>query len=558
MSYVKHTGYFNSKIYLTCAVLLGIGEILVSTQAEAQPQILLSGNYTSTAASTQIPQLCTTHTAKFPSQWTWNTSQTLNQPRAATAADNLTPKIQQVRNGVVIATYSSFGSNTATCNPNLQVNGSANPQPAATSGCGPFGNVSHVDLYRLWQSGDTFLVYPAVYSGKQNNILVAPRAAYYQGPVAVPNNISIQGVTVNGIRPVILDALPAGDFASAQAPIYIWNGGVTGNNSSNITIENIDLAVDKNISFVGKAGIYSSGATNLSLIQMRVHGFEMAAGNTTGSNGIFIATSDTGTLTLNQIELFQNGGSSGPAHNIYVNASTVDPNFTVHMTNSWSHDAFYGHTFKSRATNNIIQGNYFQGGLPQGGIYTLAENYLVDIPNGGNLTLTNNVFAKNNSGSGSNGAAVTFAVEGVPDNRAQSVNIQNNTFVAFSQTYDGSHPVWPFFFWNHLIPGTSGFEIPAYPSGYQVPAVNVSDNAFVGYCPQTATANAYMNYTGTLSATEAFSELNQDFSFINPVVSDNLAIQGTPAYSHAAQSGLTRALTTIGTTQYSVIGAEDQ
>ena len=199
----------------------------------------------------------------------------------------------------------------------------------AAAGCGPFGNVSHIDLFRIAQDNDTFLVYPAIYTGSENNIYIAPKPDYYKDPVThIPTNITIQGVTVNGIRPVLLDVIKSGDFASAQAPVYIWNGGVTGNNSTGIVIENIDIAVDKNLGFTGKAGLYSNGATNLTLRQMRIHGFEMVSGNGYGANGIFSTGNDTGVFTLDQVELYENGGGLGPAHNIYVNTSKVDPNYT--------------------------------------------------------------------------------------------------------------------------------------------------------------------------------------------------------------------------------------
>jgi len=256
--------------------------------------------------------------------------------------------------------------------------------------------------------------------------------------------------------------------------------------------------------------------------------------------------------------LYHNGGVDGPAHNIYINASATDPNYTVHMTNSWSHDAYYGHTFKSRAQNTILEGNYFQGGLPQGGIYGQAENYLVDVPNGGQLIMHNNVLTKNASGAGSNGVSVTFAVEGVVDARKQSVDIENNTFVAFAATYDGTDALWPFFFWGELVPGASNFVMPSYPSGTQVPSVTVSGNAFVGYCPQTYSSYQFMNYRGNLAVTEDFSELNQDYSFNNPVLTAVTDVAGTPAYAHAAQTGLVRELITNGKSTYTFIGAEDQ
>jgi hypothetical protein len=533
-----------------------------TTNCATNGAVVLQSSYTSSAANVEIPQLCS-GTKSFPSEWTWDPAKTVNQPRAAMATDNLTPKIEQVRNGQVIATYTSFGSNTNTCTytwPTATVPMDLTAYAAA--GCGPFGNVSHVDLFRIAQNGDTFLVYPAVYTGSQNNIFIAPKPDYYLDPVPhIPANITIQGVTQNGIRPVLLDVVNSGDFASNEAPVYIWNGGVAGQNAANIVIQNIDLAVDKNIGFPGKAGIYTNGAASLTLRQMRVHGFEQVTGDTYGANGIFTTGADTGTLTLDQIELYDNGGGNGPAHNIYVNTSLTDPNYTVHMLNSWSHDAFYGHTFKSRAQINILEGNYFQGGLPQGGIYTQAENYLVDISNGGILTMHNNILVKNASGANSNGASVTFDPEGLSDDlspvpRTYSVDIENNTFVALASTYDGSHPIWPLFFWNQLVPGTAGFEVPTLPSGYVVPPVVVAKNVYIGYCPQTYPSNLFMNYQGGLALTEAFSQLNLDFSLTAPMVAIDTSVAGTPAYLHAAQTGLTRQGITSGST-YLTIGAED-
>jgi hypothetical protein len=520
--------------------------------------VVPSGSYTSVAASAEQPLLCSNK--NFPAQWTWDPNQTNAQPRAATVADNLTPRIDQVRNGVVIATYNSFGSNGSTCDPNLLVNGYLNPQPAASSGCGPFGS-GREDVYRLWQNGDTFQVYPAVYTGMQNNILIAPKGAFYMDAnPAIPTNITIQGVTVNGVRPVILD--PIGipyEFSSNQAPIYIWNSGdPSGNsNSTNIVIENIDLAVDEYLGFGGKSGVYINGGTNVTLSQMRIHGFQYVLSNTGGANGIFVTPNNIGTLTLNQLELYQNGGIQGSSltHNAYINASGMDPNFTVHLVNSWSHDAYFGHLFKSRAQVTVLEGNYFQGGVPQGGIYTQAENYLVDVPNGGQLTMRNNILVKNASGSNSNGVSITFAVEGIDDNRAQSIDIENNTFVALASTYDGVYPIWPFYFWSGIVPGTAGYELPALPSGYVVPPTVITNNAFVGYCPRGNTA---FDYRGTARETAAFSEIKQDFSFTNPALSYDILQAGTPAYSHEGQPGLIRQVIKNGGVQYLPFGAEDQ
>lgn len=528
-----------------------------------QGAVLNTGSYISNAAQTEIQSLCsTTHAGTFPSESKWQAI-VLSQARAATESDNLSPKIDQVRNGVVIASYTSFGSNTQTCK-NYTVPNARHPlnlTEYAAKGCGPFGNVSHVDLFRVAQDGDTFMVYPAVYGGSANNIYIAPKPDYYlDRQLHLPNNISIIGVTQNGIKPVILNVRAAGDYASAQAPIYISGNGEDNKFSNHILIENIDLAVDKPVNFQGKAGIYINGASNLMLKQMRVHGFEQASGSVYGANGIFVTKYNAGTLTLDQVELFDNGGASGPAHNIYVNASKSDPNFTLHMLNSWSHDAFYGHTLKSRAPINILENNYFQGGKPQGGIYTQAENYLVDISNGGILSMHNNILVKNASGDNSNGASVTYDVEGLSDDfnpvpRTYSIDIENNTFVAFARTYDGDHPIWPFFFWHDLTPDAANFEVPTKPSGYTVPSATIANNAYVGYCPQTYTPNAYMNYRGDAAVVEAFSELNTDYSLKQSVLSSLVLL---PNENHTAALAISNNATLLqDKSMYTLVGASN-
>ncbi len=519
--------------------------------------ILASGAYTSSAAAVEIPRLAN-GTQAFPAPWIWDGAKLANQPRAATPADGLTPKIEQIRDGQVIATYASFGSlNTAQNAPWPSATAPMDLAAFAALGGGPFGNVSHVDLFRIAQDGDSFLVYPAIYTGTRNNIFMGAKPDYYRDPIShPPTNITIKGVTQNGIRPVILNAAPAGDFASAQGPVYLFGDGAA-LNCTNIVIENLDVALDDTTAKgSGKGGIYINGVTNLTLRRMRVHGFQLMNGNGYGYNGLFSTSNNNGTLLLDQVELYRNGGTNGPAHNAYLGASTRDPNHTVRMINSWSHDAFYGHLFKSRIQINILEGNYFQGGVPQGGIYTQAENYLVDIPNGGVLTMRNNILVKTASGVNSNGAAVTYDVEGASSGpRNYSVDIQNNTFVALAKTYDGARRIWPFFFQGSQVPGTDGFKLPVYPAGtFASPPITIRRNAFVGFYPGSAAEN----YRGDLSVTAAFSELNQNFSLSNPIFSADTAIVGTPAYAHITQKGLTRRSFSSSGTQYSIIGAVDE
>ncbi|MFL5812569.1 MAG: hypothetical protein ACJ763_03250 [Bdellovibrionia bacterium] len=501
---------------------------------------VLSASLTTAAATS----FCSSKT--YPTQWNWAASGFVQTARSALASDNLAPKIEQHRkiNGVdtVVAVYKSFSSSN-TCSEIWLPAGSTGYSPSqlqtmADSGCGPFGNTSHVDLFRLWQDGDTFLVYPAVYTGTNNNIIVQPQTDYYTGqpvPVHTPDRLTIQGVEQNGIRPVILrNDGGAGDYATAQGAIYLLN-------STNLTISNLDVALGPN-GYVYKGMIYDNGAGyggtdangnaitgTTTLRSMRISGGKQISG---GANGIFSTGNCAGTLALENVELFDNGGDNGPAHNAYLASSSLDPNFTVKLTGSWTHDAVYGHTFKSRAQRNIITGNYFEGGTLKNGVS--AESYLLDIPNGGVLVAKNNIFAKAASGGGSNAMSITYAMEGVADQRTLSVDIENNTFVAFAATIDGSHPLYPFAFGGGKLPGDATF---AYPNTV------VSKNLFVGYCPQN---NANMDYRGSLALSAGFSELKQDFSLLNRYTASDTSIVGTQAYKHVTQPGLVRQKATIG------------
>jgi hypothetical protein len=455
-------------------------------------------------------------TGNFPPQWEWNAGQTVTSPAAATSG---TPQVRQYRGGQLIATYATLGSGDDQCQPTE--NSSQNPVVA----CGPFNSRP----FRNWQDGDVFEVSPAVYSGVANQPYIGPgidtHAEFDAGQWHIPKNIVIRGITVDGKRPVIvLDGEGVSIHTLGQAPVYIAQ-------SENLTIENIDIACTAEVSV--KAGVYINGGKNVTLRDMRIHGFRIARGNgIIGSN-----EGNAGELWLDRLELFDNGGDSGPEHNVYIGESDVDPDFTVRMTNSWSHDAFYGHTFKSRAQVNILEGNYFQGGRPVAG-ESQAEAYLVDIPNGGRLSMRNNILAKDASGDNSNGASITFGVEGILDERPLGITIENNTFVAFAHYFDSQmHPLLPFvFFYPPQVPGDPDFLV-------SPTELAVRRNVFAGYC---GLEEPFAAYRGDLALTVGMSELNEDYSLKNRYVSEDLSILGTAAYRHAAQGGGTREMPTIG------------
>ncbi len=454
-------------------------------------------------------------------------------PRDATAG---TPRIEQVRAGRLIATYRSFSDGPG-CDERGDGSQMANPRRAAGSGCGPFTR-SH--SYTMVRPGDVFKVYPAIYAGNDQQPYIGPSAAsdadYAAHRVQIPTNITIQGVVQNGVQPVILLDAGASDNNLGQAPVYIAE-------SRGVTWDHISVRGGPHAS-VGKAGFYNEAGSNLTTSNMRVSGFGPNAVQQGGANGLFGAGLYAGWWTISHVELDHNGGTNGPTHNAYIARSTTDPNYAVQADHIWSHDAFYGHLFKSRAQRNTITASYFQGGLPVAP-QTQSETYLLDIPNGGILHVSDSIFEKGASGPDSNAMSIAFLMEGRADDRPQSVEIRNNTFVAEALTIDGSHPLYPLnFLYPALVPGSA-----AWPADI---ATRVVDNVFAGYC---RLRDAVKDYRGDVAVLASPADLTATRGLVTPVLSDDAALARTDAgytsnvgassYVHALQ-GAPRGTAAIG------------
>ena len=486
--------------------------IFCCTPALAQEIIGPGQTYQTPAYGAQIADICAGNTA-FP------TAPAFTRKYAEhVLATSGTPKIEQYRNGSLIATYAYFVNHDG-CS--YQGNGmdAVDPGPAAASGCGAF---TREHSYRLYQPGDTFLVYPAVYTDQP---FIGPQ---YGDPVT-PDNVTLSGVIENNVEPVILLNQGAAGNTNSQAAVY-WTF------STNFTLAHIAIAAAPG-AIVANAGVFINGATGGRMLDVRVTGFEVAGIDglaTTGADGILGSPENTGTFTLDQVELDHNGGTgtSGINHNAYFATSATDPKYTIVMQRSWSHDAYYGHLFKSRAQVNKLVADYFEGGVPQGGVYTQAEAYGVDIPNGGVFDMVDSVVTKGMSGANSNSVAVTFGEEGNPDGRANYVRIRNNTFVADALTIDGAYqPVA-----LRLAESTQQ---------------RILDNVFAGFCPA---GTAY----GDVGVLALPSDLSDVGGLATPVLSDDAAvgaaypgyrpIVGAQSYVHALHATAR---------QTSAVGAKD-
>jgi hypothetical protein len=495
---------------------------VVAAHTQAAPVTLQSGTYTTAAASTALPQLCAGSLA-YPTHMTWQGG-VAGAPQSASSG---TPRIEQYRNGQLIAVYHSFVNDTGCA----YLGGGQdvlNPASAARSGCGAF---TRTHAYRLAMAGDSFLVYPAVYAGAINQPWFGPMwdsdADYSAGIFHNPDQVSIIGVTVNGVRPVILvgPSAPMGYNTLSQAPVYF-------DQSNGMVWDNIDV---RNVGGQGGvAGIYIGAASNLTLKNLRVSGF--ASSN---ADGILGATNVAGSLTIDSAEIDHNGGTNGPSHDIYIGASQTDPNFTLTLSHSWLHDAYYGHLLKSRAQTTVLTANYLEGGLPLGH-HDVAESYLADFPNGGTETIHNNVFSKTASGADSNATLIRFGEEGIRDTRPQSFDFENNTLIAFSATNGGGATLTPFGFFAGSLPGDQSFPATI--------ATRIQKNLYTGFCAAP--------YLGDIAVAADFTDLTGNFHLRPQIISDESALAasessfvtviGTTTYSHQANTGPMRGNARIG------------
>lgn len=438
-------------------------------------------------------------TGNYPAQVDWPGVPTKAAIEPATAG---TPLIRQVREGQVIATYTSLGG----------VEGCEQPEgndvaPVATCGAFPRG------FGRNWREGDVFEVYPAVYEGSDQQPWFGPSRATRNGEEAIPRGITLRGVTVDGKRPVLrLPSTGASSNTEGVGLIHLAE-------SSNITIENLDIEAGDSDARVGQAAVYLRGAHNLTLRNLRIHGFSRAS-----ANGIFGTDGNSGILRIDGVELGANGGNSGPQHNVYINPSKSDPGFTVWMTGSYTHDAVFGNTFKSRAQVNLIEGNYFQGGVAADG--GRAEAYLLDLAEGGRALVRNNVLVKNASGADSNGALMTFAVEGVKDDRPLSLVVEHNTFLAYAKTIFGTHLIFPIFTPYQHEGGDS----------WSFSKVSINNNLYAGFCGN----GARDGYRGDAAWIVDFDDLDADFSPRDKSVLGNPATVGRASYRHTTATGIRR------------------
>jgi hypothetical protein len=214
----------------------------------------------------------------------------------------------------------------------------------------------------------------------------------------------------------------------------------------NVTLQAVGSRVvmncTKNIS--NRKGIFIVGGTNAAPA-VRIDGFDFVnakVSNADGGNGAGIRFQNgslsltncwfrgcqngilatpiykgTGAISIDRTEFGGCGSGTGQTHNCYV--GYID---TLNFTNSYSHDCKVGHLLKTRANSNTIASSRLYDN-------TSNASYELDVPNGGNLSVTNCVIQQ--GANSQNGNIMTYAVGaaqfGLSPGRAAT--IANNTIV---------------------------------------------------------------------------------------------------------------------------------
>jgi hypothetical protein len=194
-------------------------------------------------------------------------------------------------------------------------------------------------------------------------------------------------------------AVMTADTAPPNGKAMIDEGGA----GVNVAINGFDISgvsvPDQN----GAAIRYEGG--NLSLSQDYLHD---------NQEGLLAASDPNGTISIDGSEFAFNGDGSGYTHGIYVNHIG-----TLSVTNSYIHDTTEGHEIKSRAENTIISGNRIFDNQS-------TASYSIDLPNGGNATITDNLIEQGPNSD--NPFVIAYGEEG-QSNPGTDVSIAGNTIV---------------------------------------------------------------------------------------------------------------------------------
>lgn len=295
-------------------------------------------------------------------------------------------------------------------------------------------------------------------------------------------------------------------FVATQSPPNGKAQFVTG---GNVTLRNIEVSGvavgDEN----GAAVRYQGG--NLTLDHVYFHD---------NQEGILAADDPNGSIALLSSEI-ANNGNTYLQHNVYINNVG-----TTRVDNSYIHDVLGGGSeFRSRGANTTITNSRI---VDQGH----GDNYTVDLPAGGNVTLQNNVFEK--AAGATNPIMIHYAPDSiVPWHVPSSLTVTGNTFL--NDAGASSYGIY-----NSNGPGVSN-------GGPTVITAQVSGNSVYGLSsarfvagPANQSGTTYLTTEPKISATHPWDTSTTP---VNPPAPQPTPNPSGPSYSLFSSSSVPSTVT---------------
>lgn len=341
-------------------------------------------------------------------------------------------------------------------------------------------------------------------AGGQFTTISAAVAAAHSG-----DTIDVKAGTYTNDFPTIINGLTiegVGGAVHLVATVAPPNGKGIFDVAGNTTLRNLD--------FSGAAVADGNGAG------VRYEGGNLVIQNSSfhsNQDGILAAADPAGSISIDQSEFYANGAGDGRTHNLYIGDIAQ---FT--LTNSYVHDANTGHEVKSRAENNTITNNRI---FDNGG----NGSYAIDLPNGGNATISGNTIEKGaNAG---NPVTIAYGEEGSL-HAGTALSVTNNAIV--NDRYNA------YVMWNagNATVTASGNGIWNFPSSQIDMAGTVSGAGFTALAarPALSTASPIASTVPdttppTLTAAESLSGLtNHTTILLSGTVSDGGGVAGVELY----------------------------
>lgn len=238
-------------------------------------------------------------------------------------------------------------------------------------------------------AGQQYSTIAAAVAASRDGDLIQVQAGTYTNDFAtISTKVTIQAV--GGIARLVANVAPPNGKA-----IFVTR--------NDITIDGLEFTGTK-VPDGNGAGIRFEGG-NLTILNSHFHH---------NQNGLLCGAYPDGSITIRDSEFGHNGSGDGRTHNLYVGQIG-----RLTVEDSYFHDAVVGHEIKSRALTNIIRNNRIQNEDGNG-------SYEIDLPNGGNATVTGNVIQQ--GARSQNPAIIHFGGEGTPY-AGSSLEIAGNTVI---------------------------------------------------------------------------------------------------------------------------------